>query len=201
MPLTDGWGGASMWAELSLVGLGSSDTGDVGGEEVDAMAVEVASGAVVVLGGAGIGVPGEDLGEVGRARRSLAAVSSSHDTSGLAADCALPTGSTPDAGRSRERRAGWRAKGSWSPPSAGQGTAILRIMPELVSERAATSRADPTAVRQRVAASGSAPGAAEGQWPAQASPVAGVVDGAVLTAVAGGLEHAAVTVPEGHGRR
>jgi hypothetical protein len=34
-------------------------TGDVGGEEVDAMAVEVATGAVVVLGGAGVGVPGE----------------------------------------------------------------------------------------------------------------------------------------------
>jgi hypothetical protein len=31
-------------------------TGDVGGEEVDAMAVEVAAGAVVVLGGAGVGV-------------------------------------------------------------------------------------------------------------------------------------------------
>jgi len=36
--------------------------GDVGGEEVDAVAVEVAAGAVVVLGGAGVGVPGEDLG-------------------------------------------------------------------------------------------------------------------------------------------
>jgi len=38
------------------------DAGDVGGEEVDAVAVEVAAGAVVVLGGAGVGVPGEDLG-------------------------------------------------------------------------------------------------------------------------------------------
>jgi hypothetical protein len=38
------------------------DAGDVGGEEVDAVSVEVASGAVVVLGGAGVGVPGEDLG-------------------------------------------------------------------------------------------------------------------------------------------
>jgi len=36
--------------------------GDVGGEEVDAVSVEVASGAVVVLGGLGVGVAGEDLG-------------------------------------------------------------------------------------------------------------------------------------------
>jgi hypothetical protein len=36
--------------------------GDVGGEEVDAVSVEVAAGAVVVLGGAGVGVAGEDLG-------------------------------------------------------------------------------------------------------------------------------------------
>jgi hypothetical protein len=35
--------------------------GDVGGEEVDAVAVEVASGAVVVLGGPRVGVPSEDL--------------------------------------------------------------------------------------------------------------------------------------------
>jgi hypothetical protein len=34
-----------------------SHAGDVGGEEVDAVAVEVAAGAVVVLGGAGVGVP------------------------------------------------------------------------------------------------------------------------------------------------
>jgi hypothetical protein len=38
-----------------------SDASDVGGEEVDAVAVEVAAGAVVVLGVAGVGVPGEDL--------------------------------------------------------------------------------------------------------------------------------------------
>ena len=37
------------------------DAGDVGGEQVDAVAVEVAAGAVVVLGGAWVGVPGEDL--------------------------------------------------------------------------------------------------------------------------------------------
>jgi hypothetical protein len=35
--------------------------GDVGGEEVDAVAVEVAACSVVVLGGAGVGVAGEDL--------------------------------------------------------------------------------------------------------------------------------------------
>lgn len=39
-----------------------SDAGDVGGEEVHAVAVEVAAGAVVVLGGSGVGMPGEDLG-------------------------------------------------------------------------------------------------------------------------------------------
>src|SRR4051794_28936451 len=39
----------------------SSNTGDVGVEEVDAVAVEVAVGAVVVLGGAWAGVSGEDL--------------------------------------------------------------------------------------------------------------------------------------------
>jgi hypothetical protein len=39
----------------------SSDPGDVGGEKVDAVAVEVAAGPVLVLGGAGVGVSGEDL--------------------------------------------------------------------------------------------------------------------------------------------
>src|SRR3954452_15023231 len=39
-----------------------SHAGDVGGEEVDAVAVEVAAGAVVVFGGTRVGVPGEDLG-------------------------------------------------------------------------------------------------------------------------------------------
>jgi len=34
----------------------------VGSEEVIAVAVEVASGAVVVLGGARVGMPGQDLG-------------------------------------------------------------------------------------------------------------------------------------------
>ena len=35
---------------------------DVGGEEANAVAVEVAAGAVVVFGGAGVGMPGQDLG-------------------------------------------------------------------------------------------------------------------------------------------
>jgi hypothetical protein len=38
-----------------------SDAGDVGGEEVGSVAVEVAAGAVVVLGGSRVGVTGEDL--------------------------------------------------------------------------------------------------------------------------------------------
>lgn len=50
---------ASLWAEVTL-GRRKLDASDVGGEEVDAVAVEVAAGAVVVLG-AGVGVPGEDL--------------------------------------------------------------------------------------------------------------------------------------------
>jgi hypothetical protein len=40
----------------------SAHARDVGGEEVDAVAVEVAAGAVVVLGGAGPGLRGQDLG-------------------------------------------------------------------------------------------------------------------------------------------
>ncbi|MCU1634840.1 MAG: hypothetical protein JWQ68_79, partial [Cryobacterium sp.] len=59
--------GASQWAEVtyldgaSPIGADRSDAGDVGGEEVDAVPVEVAAGSVVVLGGAGVGVAGEDL--------------------------------------------------------------------------------------------------------------------------------------------
>jgi len=41
---------------------GISPARDVGGEEVNAVAVAVAAGAVVVLGGAGVGMPGQDLG-------------------------------------------------------------------------------------------------------------------------------------------
>jgi hypothetical protein len=42
--------------------LDRSDACDVGGEEVDAVAVEVAAGSVVMLGGTGIDEAGEDLG-------------------------------------------------------------------------------------------------------------------------------------------
>jgi hypothetical protein len=38
-----------------------SNAGDIGGEEVDSVAVEAAAGAVVMLGGAGVGVAGGDL--------------------------------------------------------------------------------------------------------------------------------------------
>jgi hypothetical protein len=44
-----------------------SHPGDLGGEEVHGVPVEVAAGAVVVLGGARVGVPGEDLGVAQRA--------------------------------------------------------------------------------------------------------------------------------------
>jgi hypothetical protein len=39
-----------------------SDAGDICGEEVDAVSVEVAASVIVVLGGSGVGVAGEDLG-------------------------------------------------------------------------------------------------------------------------------------------
>jgi hypothetical protein len=39
----------------------TSYAGDVGREEVDAVAVEVAAGSVIVLSRPGVGVPGEDL--------------------------------------------------------------------------------------------------------------------------------------------
>ena len=61
---------ASMWVILGAKDAGSptaaaarsrSHSGDVGGEEVDAVAVEVAAGAIVVLCGAWVGVSGEDL--------------------------------------------------------------------------------------------------------------------------------------------
>ena len=45
------------------------DPGDVGGEEVDSVAVEVPAGSVVVFGGSGVGMPGQDLGVVGLLRR------------------------------------------------------------------------------------------------------------------------------------
>ena len=49
-----------MWRGADDVGR-PTYTGDVGGEEVDAVSVEVAAGAVVVLGGARVGVAGQDL--------------------------------------------------------------------------------------------------------------------------------------------
>lgn len=58
----------SAWRRCPIVGdvgasdLPESDAGDVGGEEVDAVPVEVSSGAVVMLCGSGVGVAGEDLG-------------------------------------------------------------------------------------------------------------------------------------------
>ena len=53
--------GAREAARVAPAGLARSDAGDVGGEEVDAVAVEVAAGAVVVLGRARVGVSGQDL--------------------------------------------------------------------------------------------------------------------------------------------
>jgi hypothetical protein len=53
---------ASFWAESTLVRPDRSDAGDLCGQELDAVSVEVAAGAGVVLGGSGVGVAGEDLG-------------------------------------------------------------------------------------------------------------------------------------------
>jgi len=63
-----------LWARVIVGGIDAvrpvrSDAGDVGGQEVDAVAVEVAACAVVVLGGRRVGVPGEDLGVAQRNAR------------------------------------------------------------------------------------------------------------------------------------
>ena len=47
---------------IVLVAVYALDAGDVGGEEVDALAVEVVAGSVVVLGVSRVGVAGQDLG-------------------------------------------------------------------------------------------------------------------------------------------
>ena len=54
--------GAALCVKVGAIDAAPSDAGDVGGEEVDAVSVEVAAGAVVVLGGSRVGVSGEDLG-------------------------------------------------------------------------------------------------------------------------------------------
>jgi hypothetical protein len=54
--------GHTFWAESTQGRARHSDAGDVCGEEVDSVSVEVAGCAVVVLGGAGVRVAGEDLG-------------------------------------------------------------------------------------------------------------------------------------------
>ena len=51
-----------IWVKLKLMWHRKSDARDVGSEEVNAVAVEVASGAFVVLSGSRIGVPSENLG-------------------------------------------------------------------------------------------------------------------------------------------
>lgn len=53
--------GVSFWAEPAWSTF-RSDAGDVCGEEMDTVPVEVAPRAVVVLGGSRVDVPGEDLG-------------------------------------------------------------------------------------------------------------------------------------------
>ena len=53
--------GASFWVELTYLLPIQLDAGDVCGEEVDSVTVEVARCAVVVLGGPGVGMAREDL--------------------------------------------------------------------------------------------------------------------------------------------
>ena len=62
-PLSGRYDPAALEAECSgwVDMLERSDAGDVGGEEVDAVSVEVAAGTVVVLCGSWVGVAGEDL--------------------------------------------------------------------------------------------------------------------------------------------
>ncbi len=50
------------WSRRSVPRSVRLDAGDVGGEEVDAVPIMVASGAVVVLGGSRVGMSSEDLG-------------------------------------------------------------------------------------------------------------------------------------------
>ncbi len=54
--------GAPLVGGIVLVVICGLDAGDVGGQEVDAVAVEVAPGSVVVLGGSRVGVTDQDLG-------------------------------------------------------------------------------------------------------------------------------------------
>ena len=62
------------WAVSTQEKATGLDAGNVGGEVVHAVAVEVASGAVVVLGGAWVSVPGEDLSVAKRYSASRALV-------------------------------------------------------------------------------------------------------------------------------
>jgi hypothetical protein len=55
-------GSRPQWAESPYPPPNRLDASDVGGEEVDSVAVEVAACAVVVLGGPGVDMAGEDLG-------------------------------------------------------------------------------------------------------------------------------------------
>jgi len=57
--LHSGRWGRGIEARAGSCRVAGSYAGDVGGEEVDPVAVEVAAGAIVVLGGAWIGVSGE----------------------------------------------------------------------------------------------------------------------------------------------
>ena len=53
---------ASQWAESTLVRPDRSDAGDVCGQQVDTVSVEVAAGAVMVPSDWWVGVAGGDLG-------------------------------------------------------------------------------------------------------------------------------------------
>ena len=76
---------------------GTVKAGDVGGEEVDAVAVEISAGAVVVLGGAGVGVAGEDLG-VAQGHACVEGVGDGGVPQGVRADVARDAGGLGDPG-------------------------------------------------------------------------------------------------------
>ena len=73
------------------------DAGDVGGEEMDSMPVEVAASAVIVLGGPGVGMAGEDLG-VAERNTGVEGVGNGRVTQRVRADVTRDPGSLRDTG-------------------------------------------------------------------------------------------------------
>ena len=73
------------------------DAGDVGSQKVDPVSVEVAAGSVVVLGSAGVGVPGQNL-SVSERYTCVESVGDGSVPQGVRADVARNTGDLRDPG-------------------------------------------------------------------------------------------------------